>query len=142
MSSTFRFEQSQRALIKSVAKQLRHVGYIWTALALFTIIFDVIDLINYLGTVNPVNVLDVFQQQMEDWQFFGLVRSLLKNPFYVIIGIFAIKSSRFFYKIADQEGDDLENLMGGLIHLRNSLSLLYIFALIFMFILWVRILFF
>ncbi|MGK7930338.1 MAG: hypothetical protein AB4041_02735 [Microcystaceae cyanobacterium] len=142
MNSPFRFEPSQRALIKSLAKYLRHVGYIWTVLSVFTIILDGIDLINYLAKVNPVNVLDVFKKQMEEPYFFDLVRSLLRNPFYVMVGILAIKSSHFFYNIVDQEGDDLENLMGGFSQLRNSLLLLYIYAIILISLLWVRIIFF
>ncbi len=142
MKDDFQFEPSQRELIRSLGKHLRNVGYIWAAAAFLAIILDFFDLFSYLSQVHPINVLDVFKKPMEDRQFFALARSLLRNPLYIVVGLFAVRASSFLWKIARQQGDDLENLLMGLGQLRNSLFTLYLFAIVFIVTLWIRIIFF
>ena len=59
MKTEFRFEPSQKELIRDVAKHLRNVGYIWTTFALLDIVLDFFDLLTYLSSFRIVNILDI-----------------------------------------------------------------------------------
>ena len=142
MKTEFRFEPSQRELIRGLAKHLRNVGYIWTTFAFLDILLDFFDLLTYLSSFRPINIPDISNKTIENQQFMGLLRTLLRDPFYIVVGICAIKSASFFQKIGSEQGEDLENLLGALSQLRNSLFMLYLFAIIFVVIVWIRIIFF
>ncbi len=142
MTQSSLFDASQRKLIFRVAKQMRNVGYLWAAAAILGLVLDSIDLIKYLGQVNPINVLDIFKKSIEDRDFFNLFDSIVKQPFYVLIGIVTIRTSLYFQAIAAQEGSDIENLIQGLVELGKVLSWLLTYAVIFITILWLRILLF
>jgi hypothetical protein len=142
MTKSSLFDASQRKLIFRVAKQMRNVGYLWAAAAILGLVLDSIDLIKYLGQVNPINVLDIFKKSIEDRDFFNLFDSIVKQPFYVLIGIVTIRTSLYFQAIAAQEGSDIENLIQGLVELGKVLSWLLTYAVIFITILWLRILLF
>jgi hypothetical protein len=142
MTDDFQFEPSQRELIRDLAKHLRNVGYIWACVAILGMCLDFFDVLAYLAKVHPINVLDIFKKPMEDRQFFDLMKSLLKDPLYIVVGIFAVRASSFLSRIAEQQGEDIENLLLGLGQLRNSLFTLYLFAIIFVILLWIRIIFF
>ena len=142
MTQSSLFDASQRKLIFRVAKQMRNVGYLWAAAAILGLVLDSIDLIKYLGQVNPINVIDIFKKSIEDRDFFNLFDSIVKQPFYVLIGIVTIRTSLYFQAIAAQEGSDIENLIQGLVELGKVLSWLLTYAVIFITILWLRILLF
>ena len=104
MKTEFRFEPSQRELIRDVAKHLRNVGYIWTTFAFLEIVLDFLDLFNYLSSFRLFNILDILNKTMENQQFMTLLRTLLRDPFYIFVGICAIKSASFFQKIGSEQG--------------------------------------